>query len=121
MDDRGPAIRRTHAAPEANAGIPDPARTARHAVHASPGEARESPRRRSSQIELVRQRIAHEYETFHAAVAEWARVKEQWLEEKARAVIQSWEHANFQERLREIERRLHLQRRRMRVLHAQLA
>jgi len=74
-----------------------------------------------SQIELVRQRIAHEYETFHAAIAEWARVKEQWLEEKARAVIQHWEHANFQERLREIERRLHLQRRRMRVLHAQLA
>jgi len=74
-----------------------------------------------SQIELVRQRIAHEYETFHAAVAEWARVKEQWLEEKARAVIQHWEHTSFQERLREIERRLHLQRRRMRVLQAQLA
>lgn len=75
-----------------------------------------------SQIELVRQRIAHEYETFHAAIAEWARVKEQWLEEKARAVIQHWEHASFlQERLREIERRLHLQRRRLRVLHAQLA
>jgi stearoyl-CoA desaturase (delta-9 desaturase) len=74
-----------------------------------------------SQIELVRQRIAHEYETFHAAMAEWARVKEQWLEEKARAVIQHWEHANFQERLREIERRLHSQRRRMRVLQSQLA
>ena len=38
-----------------------------------------------SQIELVRQRIAHEYETFHAAVAEWAKVKEQWLEEKTLA------------------------------------
>jgi stearoyl-CoA desaturase (delta-9 desaturase) len=74
-----------------------------------------------SQIELVRQRIAHEYETFHAAIAEWSRVKEQWLEEKARAVIQHWDHANFQKQLREIERRLHLQRRRMRVLHAQLA
>lgn len=74
-----------------------------------------------SQIALVRQRIAHEYETFQAAIAEWARVKEQWLEEKARAVIQHWEHANFQEQLREIERRLHLQRRRLRVLHAQLA
>jgi len=48
-------------------------------------------------------------------------VKEQWLEEKARAVIHHWEHTSFQERLREIERRLHLQRRRMRVLHAQLA
>jgi stearoyl-CoA desaturase (delta-9 desaturase) len=74
-----------------------------------------------SQIALVRQRIAHEYETFQAAIAEWARVKEQWLEEKARAVIQHWEHASFQQQLREIERRLHLQRRRMRVLHSQLA
>jgi len=35
----------------------------------------------------------HEYETFLAAVADWARVKEQWLEEKKRAVIRHWEHA----------------------------
>ena len=74
-----------------------------------------------SHIELLRQRIAHEYETFHSAVADWARVKEQWLEEKRRAVIEHWEHANFQKRLKEIERRLRMQRRRMRVLHAQLA
>ena len=74
-----------------------------------------------SHIELLRQRIAHEYETFHSAVADWAKVKEQWLEEKRRAVIEHWEHANFQKRLKEIERRLRMQRRRMRVLHAQLA
>ena len=74
-----------------------------------------------TQIEAIRQRIAHEYETFHAAVAEWAKVKEQWLEEKARAVIEHWEHTSFQEKLQEIERSLHLQRRRLRVLHAQLA
>jgi stearoyl-CoA desaturase (Delta-9 desaturase) len=74
-----------------------------------------------SHIEHVRQRVAHEYETFLAAVADWAKVKEQWLEEKKRAVIEHWEHANFQKRLKEIEQRLRLQRRRMRVLHAQLA
>jgi stearoyl-CoA desaturase (delta-9 desaturase) len=74
-----------------------------------------------SHIEQLRQRIAHEYETFHAAIADWARVKEQWLEEKKRAVIEHLEHARFQERLQEIERRLRLQRRRMRVIHAQLA
>ena len=74
-----------------------------------------------SHIEQLRQRIAHEYETFHAAVADWARVKEQWLEEKKRAVIEHWEHANFQQRLKEIELRLRMQRRRMRVLQAQLA
>jgi len=74
-----------------------------------------------SQIEHLRQRVAHEYETFLAAIADWAKVKEQWLEEKKRAVIEHWEHANFQKRLKEIERRLRLQRRRMRVLHAELA
>jgi stearoyl-CoA desaturase (delta-9 desaturase) len=74
-----------------------------------------------SHIEPLRQRIAHEYEHFLAAVADWAKVKEQWLEEKKRAVIEHWEHANFQKRLKEIEKRLRMQRRRMRVLHAQLA
>jgi len=74
-----------------------------------------------SQIEHLRQRVAHEYETFLAASADWAKVKEQWLEEKKRAVIEHWEHANFQKRLKEIERSLRMQRRRMRVLHAELA
>jgi stearoyl-CoA desaturase (delta-9 desaturase) len=74
-----------------------------------------------SHIEQLRQRIAHEYESFLAAVADWARVKELWLEEKKRAVIEHWEHANFQQRLKEIESRLRMQRRRMRVISAQLA
>jgi stearoyl-CoA desaturase (delta-9 desaturase) len=74
-----------------------------------------------SHIEQIRQRIAHEYETFLAAVADWAKVKEQWLEEKKRAVIEHWEHASFQQRLAEIESRLRMQRRRMRILQAQLA
>jgi len=74
-----------------------------------------------SQIEQLRQRIAHEYESFLVAVSEWARVKEQWLEEKKRAVVEHWQHVNFQKRLKEIESRLRVQRRRMRVLHAQLA
>ena len=72
-------------------------------------------------VSELRQRVAHEYETFLAAVAEWAKVKEQWLEEKKRAVIEHWEHASFQQRLKELERRLRLQRRRLRLLQAQLA
>jgi stearoyl-CoA desaturase (Delta-9 desaturase) len=74
-----------------------------------------------SHIEQLRQRIAHEYETFLAALSDWARVKEQWLEEKKRAVVEHWEHANFQQRLQEIEARLRTQRRRMRLISAQLA
>jgi len=74
-----------------------------------------------SQIEQLRQRIAHEYESFLAAVSDWARVKEQWLEDKKRAVAEHWEQASFQQKLREIEARLRSQRRRMRLISAQLA
>ena len=74
-----------------------------------------------SRVSEVRQRVAHEYDTFLAAVAEWAKVKEQWLEEKKRAVIEHWDHSSFQQQLQELERRLRLQRRRLRVLQAQLA
>ncbi len=73
------------------------------------------------QIEQLRQRIAHEYETFLAALSDWARVKEQWLEEKKRAVVEHWEHASFQQRLKDIELGLRMQRRRIRLLSAQLA
>jgi stearoyl-CoA desaturase (delta-9 desaturase) len=74
-----------------------------------------------SHLEQLRARVAHEYESFLAALADWARVKEQWLGEKKRAVLEHWEQAHFQKRLREIERRLSLQRRRMRLLQAQIA
>jgi len=74
-----------------------------------------------SHIEQLRARIAHEYETFLAAIADWARVKEQWLEEKRRAVLEQWQHVDLQSKLREIERALNRQRRRMRLLQAQLA
>src|SRR5579863_6152414 len=62
-----------------------------------------------SHIEQLRQRIAHEYESFLAAISDWARVKEQWLEDKKRAVVEHWEQVSFQKRLQEIERRLRLQ------------
>jgi len=74
-----------------------------------------------SHIEQLRHRIAQEYEAFVAAVSDWSRLKEQWLEEKKRAVIEHWEHARFQQRLREIEGRLKSQRRRLRSLQARLA
>jgi stearoyl-CoA desaturase (Delta-9 desaturase) len=74
-----------------------------------------------SHVEQLRARIAHEYETFLAAIADWARVKEQWLEKKRRAVLEQWQHVDLQSKLREIERALGRQRRRMRALQAQLA
>jgi stearoyl-CoA desaturase (delta-9 desaturase) len=75
----------------------------------------------AAHIESLRLRLSHEYESFLAAVAEWARVKEQWLGEKKRAVREQWEQVQLQHCRREIERRLSLQLRRMRLLQAQLA
>jgi stearoyl-CoA desaturase (Delta-9 desaturase) len=72
-------------------------------------------------IEQLRNKLAQEYDALATAVADWTHVKEQWLDEKKRAVIEHWEHAKFQTRLREIEQRLKMQRRRLRVLHAELA
>src|SRR6201999_53541 len=56
-----------------------------------------------SHIEQLRARIAHEYETFTAALSEWAKVKEQWLEEKKSMMVEHWEHSALQQRLLEIE------------------
>ena len=75
----------------------------------------------SSHLEPLRARLAHEYDSFLAAVADWAKVKEQWLGEKKRAVLEQWESVDLQSKLRDIERGLSLQRRRLRILHAQIA
>jgi stearoyl-CoA desaturase (Delta-9 desaturase) len=75
----------------------------------------------ASHIEQLRARLAREYESFLAALAEWARVKEQWLGEKKRVVLEQWQQVDLQINLRDIERRLALQLRRVRLLQAQLA
>jgi stearoyl-CoA desaturase (Delta-9 desaturase) len=72
-------------------------------------------------VDSLRERIAQEYESFLNAVSEWARVKETWYAEKKRSVIEHWEQASFQKQLREIESALKMQRRRLRILYAQLA
>jgi stearoyl-CoA desaturase (delta-9 desaturase) len=77
--------------------------------------------RARTHIGELRQRIAQEYDAFIAAVGDWTRLKEQWLEDKKRAVIEHWEHARFQKRLREIEHQMKEQRRRLRALQSKLA
>ncbi len=80
-----------------------------------------APEVASSRLEPLRARLAHEYDSFLAAVADWAKVKEQWLGEKKRAVLEQWESVDLQSKLRDIERSLSMQRRRLRILHAQIA
>jgi stearoyl-CoA desaturase (Delta-9 desaturase) len=71
-------------------------------------------------MEQLRARIAEEYEAFSSTVAEWAHLRDQWLEDTKRAMVERWEHSSLQARLRELEYGLRLQYRRMRVLQAQL-
>jgi stearoyl-CoA desaturase (Delta-9 desaturase) len=71
-------------------------------------------------MEHLRTRIAEEYDAFSKAVTEWAHLREQWLEDTKRAMVERWEQSNLQSRLRELEYGLRLQYRRMRVLQAQL-
>jgi stearoyl-CoA desaturase (delta-9 desaturase) len=71
-------------------------------------------------LEQLRARVAEEYEAFARAVTEWNHLREQWVEETRRAVVKRWERSNLQSQLRELEYRLQLQYRRMRVLQAQI-
>jgi stearoyl-CoA desaturase (delta-9 desaturase) len=71
-------------------------------------------------IELLRQRIAEEYEAFCQAVANWTHLREQWITDTKRAMIERWERSALQVQLKELEYGLQLQYRRMRRLRAQL-
>jgi stearoyl-CoA desaturase (Delta-9 desaturase) len=71
-------------------------------------------------FEQLRGRVVTEYRAFAKAVGEWTQLNEQWLNDKRRAVSARWDRSGLQQKLREIEYRLQLQIRRMRVLQAQL-
>jgi stearoyl-CoA desaturase (delta-9 desaturase) len=73
-----------------------------------------------AKVEEFRARLAHEYDSFKHALAEWARLKDEWYAKKKEALAHKWEEASFRTRLREVEYRLKMQRKRMRLLHAQL-
>ena len=68
----------------------------------------------------LRARVAEEYAAFCAAVTAWTQLREQWLVQTKRTVVQRWERSLLQARLKELESSLQLQYRRMRVLGAQL-
>ena len=74
-----------------------------------------------AQIELLKRRVAEEYEVFSTAVADWTHLREQWLADAKRAVLERWERSQLQSRLQEVEHKLKIQYQRMRVLDAQIA
>src|SRR5271166_2881315 len=46
-----------------------------------------------AQYEQLRKRLVEEYATFQAAVADWTRVREQWLQQTRRAMSERWERS----------------------------
>lgn len=69
-----------------------------------------------SRVEALKARMAAEYDTFTAAMQEWGKLKEEWYAEKKASLQQKWEEASFSTRFKEIEYRLKMQRKRMRLL-----
>ena len=87
-----PGARRPHAAPEAHPGLPDPAGAAGDAVHARPGAPGGRFRPRPPR---AWNRCVHASRTSTRASSPPSptgrKVKEQWLGEKKRAVLEQWE------------------------------
>ncbi len=73
------------------------------------------------QTEALRRRVAEEYAAFSQSVADWTRLREQWLQDAKRVMLARWERSILQSRLKDLEHGLATQYRRMRVLGAQLS
>jgi stearoyl-CoA desaturase (delta-9 desaturase) len=71
--------------------------------------------------EALKQRVAEEYSAFCQSVATWTRLREQWLQDAKRVVLDRWERSILQSRIKDLEHGLATQHRRMRVLGAQIA
>jgi len=67
-------------------------------------------------IERLKARVAEEYAAFRKALEEWAKVRDEWVTNRKRNLLQKWEEASFRLRLRQIEQGLRIQRRRLRAM-----
>jgi len=74
-----------------------------------------------AQIDVLKRRVAEEYEVFSHAVTAWTQLREQWLIDAKRAMLERWERSILQSRLQEIERGLKAQYQRVRKLGDQIA
>ena len=53
---------------------------------------------------------------FKKALDEWTKVRDDWYANRKAHLLQKWEEVSFRSRLREIEHRLRMQRRRLRIM-----
>jgi stearoyl-CoA desaturase (delta-9 desaturase) len=67
-------------------------------------------------LERLKSHVAEEYSSFKRALEEWTKVREEWVSDRKRRLLQRWEDASFRTRLREIEYRLRMQRRRLHLM-----
>jgi stearoyl-CoA desaturase (delta-9 desaturase) len=67
-------------------------------------------------FERFKARVAEESASFRKAVEEWAKVRDEWVGDRKRRLLQKWEEASFRSRLRAIEHGLRMQRRRLRIM-----
>lgn len=73
------------------------------------------------QLEAWRAKLTQEYEHFTQVLNDWSSLRETWYAEKKQELLQKWEEASFRTRFQEIEYRLKMQRKRLRLLTAQVA
>ncbi len=73
------------------------------------------------QVDALKRRVAEEYEVFSNAVATWTHLREQWLVDAKRAMLERWERSILQSRLQELERGLKVQYQRVRKLGDHIA
>ena len=64
-------------------------------------------------FERLKVRVGEEAAAFRKALEEWARLRDEWVGDRKRRLLQKWEEASFRSRLREIEHRMRMQRRRL--------
>jgi stearoyl-CoA desaturase (delta-9 desaturase) len=67
-------------------------------------------------FERLKARVGEEAAAFRKTLEEWARVRDEWVCDRKRRLLQKWEEASFRSRLGEIEYRLRMQRRRLRIM-----
>jgi stearoyl-CoA desaturase (delta-9 desaturase) len=76
----------------------------------------ERKRAHDEHFERLKARVGEEAAAFRKALEEWARVRDEWVGDRKRRLLLKWEEASFRSRLREIEYRLRMQRRRLQIM-----
>lgn len=93
---------------------------ARTTMQFKAAEARLATQAAPAQLDAIKARLAQEYDHFSQVLNEWSQLKEAWYAEKKQELLHKWEEASFRTRFQEIEYRLKMQRKRLRLLTAQV-